>query len=155
MDQIQVDETLMRIALEQAKEAAALDEVPIGAVIVRDGEVIARAHNLKEKTDDVTGHAELIAIRQASQKIGSWRLQDCDLYVTLEPCMMCAGAMIQSRIRRLIIGAKDPKSGMAGSVSNLFLLPANHKVEITADVLADECGRLLSVFFRRKRQEGE
>lgn len=155
MDQIQVDEALMRIALDEAKKAATRDEVPVGAVVVLDGKVLAKAGNRKEEAIDVSGHAELIALREAATALSSWRLPECDLYVTLEPCMMCAGALIQARIRRLIFGALDPKSGMAGSVSNLFLLPANHKLEVTGGVLADECGQLLSDFFRKKRRAEE
>lgn len=141
----------MALALTAAREAAALDEVPVGAVIVRDGQLIATGSNRRELDQDATGHAEIAAIRAATKQIGSWRLDGCDLYVTLEPCMMCTGALIQARIRRVIFGAFDPKSGMAGSVANLFLLPGNHRVELTGGVLAAEAGALLSDFFRKKR----
>ena len=152
MEQWQADEEFMALALNAARDAAALDEVPVGAVIVRDGRLVAAGINRREIDQDATGHAEMAAIRAATVKLGSWRLENCDLYVTLEPCMMCAGAIIQARLRRVVFGAYDPKSGMAGSISNLFLLPGNHRVDVTGGVLAEEAGALLSEFFRKKRQ---
>ena len=152
MEQWQADEEFMALALNAARDAAALDEVPVGAVIVRDGRLVAAGINRREIDQDATGHAEMAAIRAATEKLGSWRLENCDLYVTLEPCMMCAGAIIQARLRRVVFGAYDPKSGMAGSISNLFLLPGNHRVDVTGGVLAEEAGALLSDFFRKKRQ---
>ncbi len=150
MDKIS-HELYMEEALALAREAASFDEVPIGAVIVHQGAIIGRGRNRREADQDATGHAEMAAIREACQALGSWRLVDCDLYVTLEPCLMCAGAIIQSRIRRLYFGAYDPKSGMAGSVSNVFLLPSNHKVEVAGGLLEAACGDLLRLFFQRKR----
>lgn len=141
----------MNMALAAAEQAAGEDEVPVGAVVVRDGRVIAIGHNRREQNQDATGHAEIDAIRAASEKIGSWRLEDCDLYVTLEPCLMCAGAIIQARIRRLLFGAFDPKSGMAGSIANVFELPGNHHVDVTGGLLQERAGRMLSTFFRHKR----
>ena len=143
------DERFMRRALEQARKAAAYGEVPIGAVIVRDGLVIAEAHNWRETWRDATAHAELIAIQEASRRVGGWRLEECDLYVTLEPCPMCAGALIQARIRRLVYGAADPKGGAVTSKVEL-LQPGrwNHYPEITSGILAKECGMILTEFFR-------
>jgi tRNA(adenine34) deaminase len=143
------DERFMRRALEQARRAAAYGEVPIGAVIVRDGLVIAEAHNWRETWRDATAHAELIAIQEASRRVGGWRLAECDLYVTLEPCPMCAGALIQARIRRLVYGAADPKGGAITSKVEL-LQPGrwNHYPEITSGILAEECGMILTEFFR-------
>ncbi|HZK29346.1 MAG TPA: tRNA adenosine(34) deaminase TadA [Clostridia bacterium] len=138
-------------ALILAQKAASYGEVPIGAVIVRDGQIIAKGRNTRENRQDATGHAEIAAIRQACRALGSWRLCDCDLYVTLEPCLMCAGAIVQARIRHLYFGAYDPKSGMAGSVFNAFALPSNHRVEITGGVLEEPCGNLLRCFFTERR----
>ena len=143
----------MMQALEEAKKALSLKEVPIGAVIVRNGEIIARAHNLRETAKDPTAHAELLAIRQASQALGGWRLIGCDLYVTIEPCPMCAGAIMLSRVNRLIIGAMDPKGGAAGSLMNI---PEderfNHKTEIVTGVLQEECSNIMKDFFRELRK---
>ena len=155
MDQLQVDEFFMEKALDAAVLAGEHDEVPVGAVIVFQGEIIATGQNQREQNQDALGHAEIAAIRSAQQNVGSWRLEDCDLYVTLEPCMMCAGAMIQARIRRVIYGAKDPKSGMAGSVFDVFALPGNHRVDVTGGVLWARCGTLLTSFFRRQRQNAK
>ena len=146
------DEFYMEEALGLAREAASSGEVPIGAVIVYQGRIIGRGRNRREEDQDATGHAEVVAIREACQALGSWRLIDCDLYVTLEPCLMCAGAIIQARIRHLYFGAWDPKSGMAGSVSNAFTLPSNHQVEVTGGLLEDPCGDMLRRFFQGKRK---
>src|SRR5690554_3856067 len=130
----------MKLAIEQAKKAYKKEEVPIGAVIVRNDEVIARAHNLKETKNDPTAHAEMLAIQQAAKILGTWRLEDCDLYVTIEPCPMCAGALVQSRIKRLIIGAMDPKSGAAGSILNIVNHPQlNHRIEVIEGIMEEAC----------------
>ena len=143
----------MRLALQEAKRAAEIDEVPIGAVIVKDDEIISKAHNLRETLQDATAHAELLAIRKACELLGTWRLNGCCLYVTLEPCPMCAGAIILSRVDRVVFGAKDPKGGACGSIVDL---PAderfNHRPEMVGDVLADECGDILRTFFQSKRK---
>ncbi|WP_249872243.1 tRNA adenosine(34) deaminase TadA [Oceanobacillus saliphilus] len=147
------DEKYMLAALEEANRARILNEVPIGAVIVHDDEIIARGFNLRESLQTTLTHAELIAIQEANAKIGSWRLEDCTLYVTLEPCPMCAGAIVQSRIKRVVYGASDPKAGCAGTLMNLLEEPRfNHQVEVTADVLKDECASLLKDFFRELRK---
>jgi tRNA(adenine34) deaminase len=142
----------MRQAIEEAQKAVEVDEVPIGAVVVMGDRVIAGAHNLRETLQDATAHAELLAIREACEKLGTWRLIGCSLYVTLEPCPMCAGAIILSRVDRVVFGAKDPKGGACGSLINL---PAderfNHRPEVVAGVLADECGDMLKKFFQAKR----
>ena len=146
-------EKFMKEALKEAKKAYSKLEVPVGAVIVKDGKIIARAHNLKETKKDTTQHAEIIAIQKASKKLESWRLIDCDMYVTLEPCSMCAGAMINSRIRKVYIGTKDKKTGAAGSVLNLFDdFVFNHKVEVESGILQDECEDILKKFFKDLRQ---
>lgn len=150
-------EVYMRAAIEEAKKAAAIGEVPIGAVIVRDGEIVGRGYNLRETRKDPTLHAEMIAIRDASAKLGGWRLIGCTLYVTLEPCPMCAGAIVQSRIEQVVYGAVDPKAGCAGTLMNLLEEPRfNHQVPVVEGVLADECGQLLKDFFRglRKKRTG-
>lgn len=142
----------MREAIAEAKLAEQLGEVPIGAVIVRDGHVIGRGHNLRETNQDPTAHAEIIAIREAAAKLGAWRLLDCTLYVTLEPCPMCAGALVQSRIPTVVYGANDPKAGCAGTLMNLLQEDRfNHQVEVMGGVLQEECGRLLTNFFRKLR----
>ena len=142
----------MREALALAREATSLDEVPIGAVIVRDGAMIARAANRTVRDRDATTHAELLAIRQASARLGGWRLDGCTLYVTLEPCAMCAGAIVLSRVERLVFGAFDEKAGMCGSVGDLVRHPRlNHRPDVTAGVLADECGALVREFFHARR----
>lgn len=145
------DEEYMRLALDEAERAAALDEVPVGAVVVRRGEIIARAHNTRETGKCALDHAELLAIRDACRAAGGWRLNDTTLYVTLEPCPMCAGAILNARIDRVVIGARDPRFGAFGSLFNLNELPLNHKAEIADGVLADESSALLSSFFKRKR----
>jgi tRNA(adenine34) deaminase len=145
-------EAAMHVALDEARAALAHDDVPVGAVVVRDGEIIAARHNERELTGDPTAHAELLAMRDAAAKVGHWRLDDCTLVVTLEPCAMCAGAMVNGRVGRLVYGATDPKAGAAGSRFDLVdseLL--NHRIPRTTGVLADECGQLLVDFFRAKR----
>lgn len=154
MDVFEKDRLYMREALQEAEKAAALGEVPIGAVIVYQDEIIARAHNLRETTQDATTHAELLAIQQACSKIGSWRLEDLTLYVTLEPCPMCAGAILQSRIPRIVYGARDVK---AGAVDSLYRLlndaRMNHECEVAEGILAEECGTILTQFFRNLREQ--
>ncbi|WP_425539497.1 tRNA adenosine(34) deaminase TadA [Microaceticoccus formicicus] len=150
-------EFFMNIAIEEAMKAARIGEVPVGAVIVKDGEVIARGYNRVEIDNDATAHAELIAIKEASKKLGVWRLSGCTIYVTLEPCAMCAGAMVHSRIDKLIVGTDDYKRGCAGTVIDLLNFePFNHKVEVKKGVLAHKCSQILSEFFenlRRSRKE--
>ena len=145
------DEEYMRLALDEAKIAASLDEVPVGCVVVRRGEIIATAHNTRETGKCALDHAEITAIRDACRKAGGWRLNDTTLYVSLEPCPMCAGAILNARIDRVVIGARDPRFGAFGSLFNLNELPLNHKTEITDGVLAEESSALLSSFFRKKR----
>lgn len=150
------DAYYMRLAIEEAENAAQLGEVPIGAVIVHEGQVIARAHNLRETTQNAVTHAELSAIQAACAEIGSWRLEDTALYVTLEPCPMCAGAILQSRIPRVVYGARDPKGGCVHSFYELLNdARFNHQCDVTEGVLADECGQLLTSFFKaiRERQK--
>ncbi|HHX94219.1 MAG TPA: nucleoside deaminase [Clostridia bacterium] len=143
----------MREALAEAEKAQAKGEVPIGAVLVKDGEVIASGHNLKETLQDPTAHAEMIAIREAAGKLRSWRLDDADLYVTIEPCPMCMGAMLQARVRRVIFGAFEPKAGAAGSTVDLSVIRQfNHRIEVIDGVLEDECRRLMQEFFQRRRK---
>jgi len=147
------DERWMRLALEEAAAAEALGEVPVGAVIVRAGELVARGHNLTHTDQDPSAHAELVAIRHAAEATGHWRLLDCTLYVTLEPCAMCSGAIVLARIPRLVYAAPDPKAGMSGSLANLVQDPRlNHRVELTTGVLAREAGDLLRAFFRARRR---
>jgi tRNA(adenine34) deaminase len=146
------DEYFMREALRQARRAFAADEVPVGAVIVREGEIIARAWNQVEMLKDATAHAEMLAITQAEAAVEDWRLNDCDLYVTKEPCPMCAGAIVHARLRRVIFGCPDPKCGGAGGLLNILQMPElNHRSEITSGVLADECLGLIREFFRARR----
>ena len=145
-------EFFMKKALEQACNALELDEVPVGAIIVRGDQIISVGHNLKETTKDPTAHAEILALRRASEVLGGWRLIDCDMYVTLEPCAMCCGAIIQARIRKLYIGTMDPKGGAAGSKLNLLNdYGFNHKCEIEAGLLEEECSQILKSFFKLKR----
>ena len=147
------DEKFMKAAIEEARKAQAIDEVPIGAVIVYQDEIIASGYNIRETSQTTLSHAELIAIQEANQKIGSWRLEDCTLYVTLEPCPMCAGAIVQSRIKRVVFGATDPKAGCAGTLMNLLDESRfNHQVEITSGLLEGECAMLLTDFFRELRK---
>jgi tRNA(adenine34) deaminase len=148
------DELFMRDALVSARRALAHGDVPVGASVVRHGVVIARGRNSRERDDDPTAHAEILAIRRAARKLDSWRLSGCTLYVTLEPCAMCAGAMVLARLPRLVYGAADPKAGFAGSLGDLVRHQRlNHRVDVTADVLAAECGRILVEFFRERRAE--
>jgi tRNA(adenine34) deaminase len=147
------DERWMRLAMDEARAAEALGEVPVGAVIVRGGEVIATGHNLTHTLQDPSAHAEMVAIRRAAGAIGHWRLLECTLYVTLEPCAMCSGAIVLARIPRLVYAAADPKAGMSGSLENLVQYPRlNHRVELVTGVLADEAGDVLRAFFRARRQ---
>ncbi len=147
------DDAGMRAALREAHASLARDEVPVGCVIVHDGLVIGRGHNQVESLQDATAHAEILAIGAASNALGSWRLHECTLYVTLEPCSMCAGAIVLSRVGRLVYGATDPKAGGCGSVTDVTgERRLNHRVEITRGVLEDECGELLREFFRKKRK---
>lgn len=146
------DEYYMKLAIEEAKKAQKLGEVPIGAIIVKNNEVIASAHNLRETAQLPTAHAEHIAIERASKVVGSWRLEECKLYVTLEPCVMCAGAIVMSRIPKVVYGATDPKGGCSGSFMNLLEESRfNHRAEVIKGVLEQECGDLLRNFFRELR----
>lgn len=146
------DEAFMQLALQEAQAAYAIGEVPIGAILVRDGSVIGRAHNMRETWHDPTAHAELIVIRDTARQLGTWRLTGCTLYVTIEPCPMCAGALLQSRLTRLVYGASDPK---AGAVDTLYKLlqdqRLNHQVQVTHGIRADACGKIMQDFFRRLR----
>lgn len=147
------NEKFMKEALKEAQKAYKKLEVPVGAVIVKDGKIIARAHNQKETKKDTTKHAEMLAIQKASKKLESWRLIDCEMYVTLEPCSMCAGAIINSRIKKIYIGTLDKKTGAAGSVFNLFEdYVFNHKVEIEKGILQKDCEQILKDFFRELRK---
>lgn len=147
------DEKFMQAAINEALKARDVDEVPIGAVIVLKGEIIASGYNLRETSQQTLSHAELTAIEAANEKIGSWRLEDCTLYVTLEPCPMCAGAIVQSRMKRVVYGAPDPKAGCAGTLFNLLDEPRfNHQVEVTSGVLQEECASLLTDFFKALRK---
>ncbi|ABY41286.1 tRNA adenosine(34) deaminase TadA [Bacillus mycoides] len=144
----------MQLAIEEAKKAEAIQEVPIGAVIVLDGEVISVAHNLRETEQRSIAHAELLAIDEACKKLGTWRLEDATLYVTLEPCPMCAGGIVLSRIKRVVYGASDPKGGCAGTLMNLLTDERfNHQCEVVPGVLEEECGTLLTIFFRELRKK--
>ena len=146
------DEKYMRQALKEAKKAYALGEVPIGCVVVREGKIIARACNRRNTDKNTLSHAEISAIRKASKKTGDWRLEGCTLYVTLEPCQMCAGAIVQARIPRVVIGCRNPKAGCAGSILDLFHEPRfNHQVEVTEGVLEEECSGMLKDFFKALR----
>jgi tRNA(adenine34) deaminase len=146
------DERVMRLALEEARSAAAGGDVPVGAVIVRGDEILAKAGNAREREQDPTAHAEILALRQASRAIGSWHLEGCALVVTLEPCAMCAGAVVLARLDRLVFGASDPKAGFAGSLGDLVRDGRlNHEVDVTVGVLAEECGEILRAFFAERR----
>jgi tRNA(adenine34) deaminase len=148
------DEYFMREALRQAQKAYAAGEVPVGAVVVRAGKIIARAYNEVELLKDATAHAEMLALTQAEAAVGDWRLTDCDLYVTKEPCAMCAGALGHTRIRRVIFGCVDPTAGAAGSVVNLLQMPGfNHRCDIISGVLQNECAAILQEFFRERRDD--
>ena len=148
-----MEEKFMKEALKEAKKAYQKDEVPVGAVIVKDGKIISRAYNLKESKKDTTCHAEILAIKKASKKLESWRLEGCTMYVTLEPCPMCTGALIQSRIDRVVIGTMDYKTGACGSVLNLSDdYKFNHKIDIETDVMKEECEKILQDFFKYLRK---
>ena len=152
MDRQPRDEHLMALALEDARDAASAGDGPGGAVVVRGEEILGRAGNAREREQDPTAHAEILALRQAAAALGSWNLGGCTIYVTLEPCAMCAGALVLSRIDRLVFGADDPKAGFAGSLGDLVRDPRlNHALEVTSGVLADECGEVLRAFFRDRR----
>ena len=146
------DVVIMKKALQEAAKAATAGEVPIGAVVVREGRVIARGSNRPVKSSDPTAHAEIVALRKAAGKTGNYRLPDCDLYVTVEPCAMCLGALVQARIRRLVFGALDLKAGAVSSIMKFPFERANHRPEIVGGILADECAKLLRDFFRARRK---
>jgi tRNA(adenine34) deaminase len=149
---LEMDQVFMQKAIQEAGEAARKGEVPIGAVIVLNGQIIAKAHNLRETTGDPTAHAEVLAIREAAKVKRHWRLLGATLYTTLEPCPMCAGAMVMARINRLVYGASDPKAGAAGSIMNIVQdLRLNHRLDVTGGVMEQECGFLLKDFFKGKR----
>jgi tRNA(adenine34) deaminase len=142
----------MGMALEEAERARAIGEVPVGAVVVRDGRLVSTGHNLTQTVQDPSAHAEMVAIRRAAEALGHWRLLDCTLYVTLEPCTMCAGAIVLARVPRLVYGTNDPKAGMCGSLGNLVQDPRlNHRVSMTIGVRAEEAGEMLRAFFRARR----
>lgn len=148
------DEQFMRAAVREAEKARQIGEVPIGCVITRDGKIYARGYNRRMKDKTVLAHAEICAIRKACRKFGDWRLEDCTLYVTLEPCPMCAGAIVQARIPRVVFGCRNPKAGSAGSVIDLMHVDGfNHQVDVTEGVLGEECAELMRAFFRELRQK--
>lgn len=149
-------ETFMRLALQEAQRALSEDEVPVGAVIVHGNRIVAAAHNQREQLKDPTAHAEMIAITQAAESLGTWRLEQCTLYVTLEPCPMCAGAILQARIPEVVYGAADPKAGAIDTLFQLLRDPRlNHRCQSVAGVLSQDCGRVLSEFFQRQRRLGK
>jgi tRNA(adenine34) deaminase len=146
------DERFMRAALREAAAAEEAGDVPIGAVIVKDGQLIGKAHNQRELLQDPTAHAEMIALTQAAEKVGSWRLEGCTIYVTLEPCPMCAGALVMGRVVRLVYGCDDPKAGACGTLYDIVRdARLNHRLEVRKGVLAEECSSILTTFFRKKR----
>ena len=147
------EEFFMKQAISLAEKAAENDEVPVGAIVVKDGEIIASAFNFRENGNDATAHAEILAIQKACNEVGSWRLSGCDLYVTLEPCPMCAGAIVNSRIDRVFYGAKDARGGALGSVMNLCSYPLFSKPKVIGGVCESECTKMLQIFFERKRRE--
>ena len=152
------EEKYMKEAIKQAKKAAAIGDVPIGCVIVEDDKIIARAYNQLNKKKTTLAHAELLAIQKAIKKVNDWRLEDCTMYITLEPCQMCAGAIVQARIPKVVIGAMNPKAGCAGSVLNILQIDKfNHQVEIERGILEEECSQMLSDFFKelRRRKKGD
>jgi tRNA(adenine34) deaminase len=154
MIELRGDEHFMREALRQALKGSKADEVPVGAIVVRAGKIIGRAYNQVELLKDATAHAEMLALTQAEAAVGDWRLIDCDLYVTKEPCAMCAGALVHTRIRRVIFGCTDPTAGAAGSVINLLQMPGfNHRCDVASGVLQDDCAAILRDFFRKRREE--
>ena len=147
------DEKYMKEALKQAKKAYALKEVPVGCVIVYEDQIIARGYNRRNTDQNTTSHAEINAIRKASKKLGDWRLEGCTIYITMEPCQMCAGAIVQARVSRVVIGSMNPKAGCAGSILNLLEMKQfNHQVEVTRGVLQEECSQMLSGFFKELRE---
>ncbi|MBQ1994191.1 MAG: tRNA adenosine(34) deaminase TadA [Lachnospiraceae bacterium] len=157
MSKLSLDEKYMKEALKQAKKAAVIDEVPIGCVIVHEGKIIARGYNRRNKEGSTLAHAEIIAIKKASRKLNDWRLEECTMYVTLEPCPMCAGAIVQARIPKVVIGAMNPKAGCAGSILDMFQVREfNHQVEKVSGVLEEECSNIMTKFFwelrKRKKQ---
>lgn len=152
MKKLTEDEKFMKAAMREAKKAWKLDEVPIGCVIVYEGKIIARGYNRRNTDKNTLSHAELNAIRKASKKLGDWRLEGCTIYITLEPCQMCSGAIVQARITRAVIGSMNAKAGCAGSVLNILEMPEfNHQVDVTRGVLQEECSQMLSEFFRELR----
>ena len=160
MRKMTIEEHYMKEAIRQAKKAAALKEVPIGCVIVYDGRIIARGYNRRTVDKNVLAHAEIIAMRKACRILGDWRLEDCTMYVTLEPCPMCAGAIVQARIPKVVIGCMNPKAGCAGSILNILEMPQfNHQVKVTRGILEAECSQMLKTFFEelriRNKQEKE
>ncbi len=151
--EIKKDEKYMKMALKEAQKAADINEVPIGCVIVRNDKVIAKAYNKRNTEKNVLAHAELLAIKQACKKTGDWRLEDCTMYITLEPCQMCSGAMVQARLKRAVIGAMNKKAGCAGSVLNILQMQEfNHQVDVTRGVLETECSEVISKFFADLRE---
>ena len=154
MDEKKMDERFMREAIRQARKAGALMEVPIGCVIVYEGKIIARGYNRRNTDKNTISHAELNAIRKASKKLGDWRLEGCTMYITLEPCQMCAGAIVQARVSRVVIGSMNPKAGCAGSILNLLEMEQfNHQVELTTGVLEEECSQMMKTFFKELREK--
>jgi tRNA(adenine34) deaminase len=150
------DIAFMQVALDLAREGGSAGEVPVGAVVVKEGQIVGRGFNAPISRHDPTAHAEILALRDAARTLGNYRLPDCDLYVTLEPCVMCAGAIMHARIARVVYGARDPKTGACGSVADLFAEPRlNFHAEVTGGVLAEECGALLSSFFAARRGKTE
>lgn len=151
-----MDEIYMQAALDEAKKAFELLEIPIGAVIVKDGEIVGRGHNLKETKKDATLHAEIIAIKDACNNLGGWRLPECTMYVTLEPCSMCAGALVNSRVKRIVIGTRDYKTGACGSVINIVQMEnLNHQLEVKFGVLEEECTNIIKNFFADLRRKNK
>jgi tRNA(adenine34) deaminase len=151
-----IDERMMRQAIAGADKALESDDVPVGAVVVHDGNIIGRGHNQRELLQDPTAHAEMIALTAAATAVGSWRLDGCTMYVTLEPCVMCAGALVLARIDRLVYGAFDPKAGACGSIYNIVEdQQLNHRMKVSSGILAEECGGMLTEFFARKRAMGK
>lgn len=147
------EEKFMKEAMKEAMKALKRDEVPVGCVIVKDNKIVGRGYDKRESTNDSTAHSEIIAIRKAAKKLGDWRLEDCDLYVTLEPCAMCLGASILARIRRIIYGAENPKFGAISSVINLLDYKWNHKIKVVSGILKDECSEILKQYFKNKRKK--
>lgn len=152
LDEINMDEMFMKEAIKQAKKAYKLEEVPIGCVIVHEGKIIARGYNKRNTKKNTLAHAEIIAINRASKMVGDWRLEECTMYITLEPCQMCAGAIVQSRMKKVVIGSMNPKAGCAGSVLNMLQMEQfNHQVELEIGILEEECSKLLKDFFKELR----